>query len=110
MGRNLGIYRLRAELDGGTVNETWETCGRERPGLEAPVWDDEADLFGTMLFQWTEGNYSCDCNRMLFLARERGEDSGPELVCGDTIMLHKLTAIRPDGSEVVLFADKDATS
>jgi hypothetical protein len=35
--------------------------------------------------EWTQGNFSCDCNRSFFLY----EDT--ELPCGDTIQLVKLT-------------------
>ncbi len=37
-------------------------------------------------FMWTDGNYSCDCNRALFHARARGvpDPSETDLVCGDT--------------------------
>jgi len=37
-------------------------------------------------FQWTENNYSCDCNRSLFLNRKYGDEI-PELNCGDTIIM-----------------------
>jgi len=36
-------------------------------------------------FMWEEGNYSCDCNKSLFLSREYKEV--PELDCGDTIKI-----------------------
>lgn len=39
------------------------------------------------IFQFTENNYSCDCNRSLFIQREYGKDSIPELGCGDKIKL-----------------------
>jgi hypothetical protein len=39
-------------------------------------------------FMWREGNYSCDCNKRLFLARECGIGSEDDPVeCGDTIEL-----------------------
>ena len=38
-------------------------------------------------FQFLENNYSCDCNRSLFIRREYGEDSIPELDCGHEIKL-----------------------
>lgn len=34
------------------------------------------------IFMFEEGNYSCDCNRSLFIQREYGEDVIPELDCG----------------------------
>lgn len=38
-------------------------------------------------FMFTEGNYSCDCNRSLFIKNAYGECSIPELPCGDKIEL-----------------------
>ena len=34
-------------------------------------------------FMWTDGNYSCDCNRALFHARARGVPEPPNPPCGD---------------------------
>lgn len=39
------------------------------------------------IWMFTEGNYSCDCNRSLFIRQQFGEDAVPELPCGDTIEL-----------------------
>lgn len=39
------------------------------------------------IYMFTDGNYACDCNRSLFIRREYGENSIPELDCGDEIML-----------------------
>ena len=39
------------------------------------------------IWMFTEGNYSCDCNRSLFIRQQFGDDSIPELPCGDTIEL-----------------------
>lgn len=39
------------------------------------------------IWMFTEGNYSCDCNRSLFIRRQFGNDAIPELPCGDTIEL-----------------------
>lgn len=45
-------------------------------------------------FMWEEGNYSCDCNKRLYLARECGIDPENEdldiVMCGDTIELVSL--------------------
>ena len=38
-------------------------------------------------FQFLENNYSCDCNRSLFIQWEYGKDAIPELDCGDKIKL-----------------------
>ena len=39
------------------------------------------------IFMFEEGNYSCDCNRSLFIQEEYDEDAIPELDCGDEIEL-----------------------
>ena len=39
------------------------------------------------IWMFTEGNYSCDCNRSLFIRQQFGDDSIPELPCGNTIEL-----------------------
>lgn len=43
------------------------------------------------VFMWTEGNYACDCNRMLFIWRSQGlsedEIEQNEPPCGDAIVL-----------------------
>ena len=39
------------------------------------------------MFQFTENNYSCDCNRSIFIRDEYGEDVIPELDCGNEIKL-----------------------
>lgn len=39
------------------------------------------------VWMFTEGNYSCDCNRSLFIRQQYGGDAIPELPCGDTIEL-----------------------
>ena len=38
-------------------------------------------------FQFLENNYSCDCNRSIFIREEYGEDAMPELDCGKEIEL-----------------------
>lgn len=37
------------------------------------------------IFMFEEGNYSCDCNRSLFIQDEYGEDAIDELDCGEEI-------------------------
>lgn len=46
-------------------------------------------------FMWREGNYSCDCNKRLFLARQCGidphyDEDDADNPCGDTIELIEL--------------------
>lgn len=39
------------------------------------------------IWMFTQGNYSCDCNRSLFIRQQFGENAIPELSCGDQIEL-----------------------
>src|SRR5580765_2651563 len=118
MGRDLGTYYLRVELkDGRGWIDQWNTSGRYTNGsatqspLSAiriqPTWDSEQDVFRTMEYMYMEGNYSCDCNKMLFWLRSQQMDDDVETPCGDTMTIQRLTAIRPDGSEHVLFLDPE---
>jgi len=120
MGVDLGTYHLKVEFTDGTgYFQEWGTGSRFIGGgsdgfkpltawWAAPIYETEADLFVNMVSMYTSGNYDCDCNRKAFLDRanqcekewsEGGDDPYP---CGDTQQLAKLTAIRPDGSQVVL--------
>lgn len=53
--------------------------------------------FESVEFMWREGNYGCDCNKRLFLARECqidpeniDADNFDNMQCGDTIKLVSL--------------------
>ena len=52
------------------------------------------------LFMWTEGNYACDCNRRLFMARAGvpGYHKDNPTPCGDKVRLVYLTA---DGADLL---------
>jgi hypothetical protein len=43
---------------------------------------DVEDAIRSVVYQWSDGNYSCDCNRALFFARAGGEEE-PEVECGE---------------------------
>lgn len=115
MAKDLGTYHVRVELeDGRGWLQEWTTGWRYTNGYHGwfplngqpigPTWEDDADVLHAIEYLFMEGNYSCDCNRALFLEyaqQKDGEDV--DHPCGDTIMLKRLTAIRPDRSEVVLF-------
>jgi hypothetical protein len=118
MKKDLGTYWLRVEFDDGRgYLEKWETGRRYVGGsinwkrLDAkaiePSWENEQELFETMEYQYVEGNYACDCNKLLFLARANQQDEPEHIPCGDTLMLFRLTAIRPDGSEQTLWEKSD---
>jgi hypothetical protein len=111
MKRDLGTYHVRVEFTDGTgFYLRWDTNGRWIPphvwrggcsSLDAkwspPVWETEEDLAGTVLFQFLENNYSCDCNLMLFLARAEGIED-PDTVCGETLEFKTIHLVRPDGT------------
>ena len=48
--------------------------GFERVYVDNYEWDDES----VVLFQYFEGNYSCDCNRLYFLWDWGRIDGGPD--------------------------------
>lgn len=118
-GVDLGTYHLIVKFaDGRGYIEKWNTGRRFCKGttevsplgadLIKPTWESEEDLLETMFFMYTDGNYSCDCNRILFLARAANEPEPEEVDCGETIQLESLTAIRPDGTEVELMKAGEA--
>lgn len=51
-------------------------------------WEDE----NLMLFQWLQNNYSCDCNRRLFIdiANNIKEEDIPEYNCGSEVKILKI--------------------
>ncbi len=61
-------------------------------------WFDGSD------FMWTEGNYSCDCNRALYFARANGSDD--ELAegqdCGDNEAYSIPFVILKDGTKITI--------
>ena len=60
----------------------------------------EAQYEDSQEFLWNDGNYSCDCNRRLFLCRLNGLDDPEDEddPCGHTI---KLTSLIINGVEVL---------
>ena len=59
----------------------------------------EEDL-SVLLFLWEEGNFSCDCNRRLFIIRQEEEREAldEEIPCGKTIKLLRLDWIEGNKS------------
>lgn len=117
MRRDLGTYFLKVEFQHwhwpGYIQE-WHTGWRYTEGAYAlspldataiqPTWETEEELFDTMICMYTDGNYSCDCNKILFCRRAMGREDG-KTECGNELGLLRLTAIRPDRTEVVLWED-----
>lgn len=110
--RDLGTYHLKVEFKDGTgYIQKWNTGMRFSHGSDSvhplnadlitPPWESEEELFNSMVFMYIEGNYACDCNRKFFLdsAMQRDHVNHP---CDRTLKLLRLTAIRPDGSTVIL--------
>jgi hypothetical protein len=114
VSKDLGTYYVRVELaDGRGWLQRWDTGQRFTDGdvsykpLSAsripPTWGSEQELFETIDYMFLEGNYSCDCNKRLFLARASHEEEPEESHCGDTLKIKRLTVIRPDATEHVLY-------
>lgn len=83
------------EYDGKqyTVHRDWTPLNDETP-------EENEHL---AYYMWTEGNYSCDCNRFAFISYEYDDAPGPEdengyIPCGETIKLVSLTL---DGKDLL---------
>lgn len=121
MKRDLGTYYVRVELpDNQGFIYQWDTCARYTHGrtnthpltaarIEA-AWENEAELLASILFMFTEGNFSCDCNLRLFLddAAQVAREADYEPPCGDLLHPIRLTVVRPDGSEVQIYPPSPA--
>lgn len=80
-------------------NSTGEERDYEFPKL---TWEFPSENGSGSMFIWTEGNFSCDCNRYLFFERAGGNPADPDETedrCGDDAytVLH---AELPDGKKV----------
>ena len=113
MSKDLGTYHVKVELaDGRGWIQTYYTGARFTRGRSdcyplvslrmRPVWEDEDHLIRCILFQFLEGNYSCDCNKQIFLANANQEDEYDD-ECGDTMPIKRLTLIRPDGEMKTIY-------
>lgn len=56
------------------------------------------------IFQWTDGNYGCDCNRHLFFERQLGQKTEDQLdedntPCGNNL-LYEMLSIEVDDTVV----------
>ena len=54
------------------------SSGETRVYSDAYVWDEEEHL----VYQWTDGNYGCDCNRAIFFETAGGTANAGEDECG----------------------------
>lgn len=66
------------------------------------TWDWDGDDF-----IWSEGNFSCDCNRGDFFAQGIGDNEDQDVICGNDKYSVRLTAI--DGG-AVLYQDGEWAS
>jgi len=114
MKADLGTYHLKVEFHNARgYIARWNTGARFCRGNETispidadvipPIYEDEETLLECMVYSYTEGNYSCDCNRALMIAWAYQEDEPKDQPCTEDIKLKRLTVMRPDGSEKVLF-------
>ena len=112
-GHDLGTYHVRVVFtDGSGFLMEMGTGARYTNGrggchpLDAtriqPTWKSEDALAETVEYLFIEGNYSCDCNRRLFLADAHQQPRPADPPCGETLQLSSLTLIRPDGTERAL--------
>lgn len=112
-GKDLGTYWVRAEFADGTgFWLEYNTGGRFTHGSEGvkpltaqwmpPSFDDEEQLIGTIHYQFTDGNYSCDCNRSGFIAQAHQVEDDERSPCGNTMQLVSLLVQTPDGRRIPL--------
>ena len=114
--RDLGTYFIRIDLeDGGGWIHKVTTGARYTDGSDgcspltatriSPTWKSEQHLIDSEIYMFTEGNFSCDCNKRLFLARANRTKEPCDICnpCGDTIIITKLTLIKPDKTEQLIW-------
>lgn len=66
-----------------------------------------AEVEADILFQWTDGNYGCDCNCIPFIETYCDVDLGGSggVPCGHTVSLVNLEAVYPDGTVTQVYPD-----
>lgn len=61
-------------------------------------WDTDAadaEWLKGLKFQWFEGNFSCDCNRSIFIfPEEHCKEDDPDMLCGEEITFEKVDFYR----------------
>jgi hypothetical protein len=75
--------------------EFWDGRVLKRGQYTVPTWTKDEIVSGTD-YQWSEGNYSCDCNRSAFLAEADHEQK--KLPCGETLRIRFYALHGPDGT------------
>jgi hypothetical protein len=84
-------------LSGHNVHITDTATGDTRIMRFERSWEDHYD------YLWSEGNYSCDCNRNIFFCRaaSRDEPDDEDIECGEGRFLVRIT----DDSGAQLYQD-----
>jgi hypothetical protein len=73
---------------------------RNADGLVRVYETDPGTFGGYHEYVWTEGNFSCDCNRRLLFARAAGDDEDWESDCSEHLYDVRIT--NADTGEVLL--------
>lgn len=55
--------------------------------------DGKDEVYEGSVYMWTEGNFSCDCNRSRMI-KEYCDDGFPEMDCGEEIQLVNLEFVK----------------
>ena len=116
--KDLGTYHVIVELlDGRGWIQEWNTAGRFLGGSDPtiqplsatwqrPTYINEEELISCIIYMFTDGNYSCDCNKLLFLARASNQNEEEvDACCDDTLPIKQLTLVKPDGSRKVIYGN-----
>ena len=117
-GKDLGTYHVKIEF-----HNARGYIRRYRTGLyfspqtagvspldatpHKPRRETEEELVREIVSSYVDGNYSCDCNLKNDIADAHGEPR-PDAACSENIKLKRLTLIKPDLTEEVIW--DDATS
>jgi len=85
-----------------TVRFKDTVTGEEAEKVYEYEWEDGSDYW------WSEGNFSCDCNRYLEFLRAKGQDPAlDEAVCNSGDNRYEVVSITcPDGQ--VVYRDNEA--
>jgi hypothetical protein len=67
---------------------------------EEAYYDEPEEMLRSADYMWTDGNYSCDCNRLLFIDRQYFDEdaSWDRYRCGKAITLISLSLESAEGT------------
>lgn len=108
-GAGMKMVTAELEYEGQRYTVTREAVDAKSLWPDLDDEDRSRELEGLVWYQWTDGNYSCDCNRFSFISYKYDDYPGEEdedghFPCGRTITLVSLTL---DGKD--LLADPEPT-